>query len=326
MSNPTSGEKPASKKTNKAKSSEKVDSPAPILEKPWYAAYGFLGPIAGPLLPRLKALRSKLVKAGLPVDFRAYVSFMLFGTMAAFVATFSFVVSLALFLLKLENLVFLGIPFTFLAFSALSAGLAAAASFISIYCYPSIMVYVRKNKIEQSLLAAVNYMSILSTAGMSPERIFRSLAGRPEIPGIYEDAKLIVRDIDLFGKDFVSALQDARERSPSRMYSEVLDGFISTIYSGGDLEKYLKDRSVDLMRIQVDSVKTFINRLGLLAESAVAIIAVFPLLFLVIFTMSSILPGGMAGEPIFVYIVLYLILPAISALFLLFMSAGAPKS
>jgi len=187
------------------------------------------------------------------------------------------------------------------------------------------MAYNRKNKIEQALLSAVSYMSILSTAGMSPERIFRSLATTTEMPGIYDDAKLIVRDIDLFGKDFISAIQGARERSTSRLYSELLDGFVSIVYSGGDITKYLSDKSLDFMRIQIDSVKAYINRLGLLAESAVAVIAVFPLLFVVIFTLASILPGGIFGEPLVVYAVIYFLLPVISIIFILALSIGGGK-
>jgi flagellar protein FlaJ len=135
-----------------------------------------------------------------------------------------------------------------------------------------------------------------------------------------------VRDIDLFGKDFVSAIQSTRDRSPSKRYSEVLDGFVSIVYTGGDIKKYLSDMSRDLMSVQVDLVRTTINRLSMLAEAAVAIIAVFPLLFLVIFTTASILPGGLMGEPFFVYMVTYFMLPVISILFLIVLSSGATKT
>jgi len=106
MSEPTSVEKSEEAKSKEAKASkEKAGSSTPILERPWYASYDFLGSVVGPLLPRFKGLKERLVKAGLPVDFRAYVSFLFFGMMLAFVVTFFGIWFLTFFVLRIQNLV-----------------------------------------------------------------------------------------------------------------------------------------------------------------------------------------------------------------------------
>jgi len=287
------------------------------LERPWYASYGFLASRVEHLLPRFKWLKSSFVKGNPPVDFTAYVSFLFFATGLSFIVVLAVSSGVSLFILRAPTIRLLGVVFPFLTFPLLVALLTATLTFGSIYSYPTILIRGRKRKIEDSLLYAVSYMSILSTAGLSPERIFRSLATKPEIRGVYEEARLIVRDIDLLGYDFLSALQNALERAPSKLYSEVLEGFISLIYSGGDLAEYLKTRTEELTRIEGDRIRAFIGRLAMLSEVAVTIVAVFPLIFLVIFSMVSLLPGGFLADPLFIYMVVYFILPVISVMFLI---------
>ncbi|WP_309493012.1 type II secretion system F family protein [Candidatus Hecatella orcuttiae] len=298
---------------------------AGVLEKPWYASYGFLASKIDPLLPHLKGLRSKFIKAGLPVDFRAYVSFLIFATIMSFAVTLGITLSINIFFLKTQIIYFLGVSFPFLSLPLIIAGFSAATTFLSIYLYPSFVVGVEKRKIENSLLYAVSYMSILATAGLSPERIFRALAAKPEIRGICTQARLIIRDVDIFGVDFLSALHSAIERAPSKLYADVLEGFVALIYSGGDLSEYLRTRTDELTKRQADIIRMFVGRLGMLAESAVAIIAVFPLIFIVSFSTASLLPGGFLTQPIFVYSVVYLMLPFISILFLAILRTGAPQ-
>lgn len=296
----------------KTKGSISID----LFERPWYASYGFLGSKVGPLIRHFKGLRDNFNRASLPVDFNAYVSFLLFGTGMAFALTFGVTASINQFILHTQINYFMGITFPFLTLPLLTAALSAGATFASIYTYPSYIAHSRRLKIEASLLYAVSYMSIIATAGLSPERIFRSLASKPEIQGVYDQARFIVRDIDMFGIDFISALNNAIERSPSKLFGDFLEGFVSLIYSGGNLSEYLKMRTDELTKRQADLVKSFISRLSMLSEAAVAVIAVFPLIFIVSFSVSSLLPGGMFTQPVFIYVMIYLIIPFICILFL----------
>ena len=44
------------------------------------------------------------------------------------------------------------------------------------YSYPSVSISSKARKIEASLPLTANFMAVLASAGMPPERIFRSLA------------------------------------------------------------------------------------------------------------------------------------------------------
>jgi flagellar protein FlaJ len=296
-----------------------------IFEKPWFASYGFMAPRIGPIVRRLKGLNDSFARSNLLIDFSAYVSFLLFGTIMAFVVTFVVTASVNMVILETQINYFMGIKFPFMTLPLLISCFSALIAFLTVYIYPSYVANDKKGKIEQFLLQAVSYMSILATSGMSPERIFRSLATKPEIEGIHEQARLIVRDIDMLGIDFITALNKAIQRSPSKMFAGLLEGFVSTIYSGGDLYEYLKVRTEELTRWQTNIVKGFTDRLGMLAESAVAVIAVFPLIFLVSFSVTALLPGGMLTSPLFIYVMVYLILPFLCLIFIAALRTGTPK-
>jgi flagellar protein FlaJ len=320
MSRSKKKEKSAPKPTKTVESRLEV-----LFEKPWFASYGFMAPRIGPIIRHLNGLRSSFTKSNLPIDFSAYVSFLLFGTILAFVLTLAVTVSINMFILESQVNQFLGITFQPMILSLLISAFSAGLAFLTVYIYPTYVAHNRKGKIEEFLLQAVSYMSILATSGMSPEKIFRSLATKPQIEGVYDQAKLIVRDIDMFGIDFVSALSSAIKRSPSKMFASLLEGFVSTIYSGGDLYEYLRVRTGELTNWQKSIVTAFTNRLSMLAESAVAVIAVFPLIFLVSFSVTALLPGGMFTDPIFVYVIIYLILPFMCLMFLFALRTGTPK-
>jgi len=319
----SSKEKGKSKEPKLAKAAEsKLEE---IFEKPWFASYGFLAPRIGPIIRRLKGLRDSFVRSNLPIDFGAYVSFLLSGTIMAFAITLGVTASINMFILETQENQFMGITFPSMILPLLISAFSAVVAFLTVYIYPYYVAHGKKVKIEEYLLYAVSYMSILATSGMSPERIFRSLATKPEIQGVYDQARLIVRDIDMFGIDFTSALGKANKRSPSKLFASLLEGFVSTIYSGGNLYEYLKTRTDELTKWQTSLVRAFTDRLGMLAESAVAIIAVFPLIFLVSFSVTSLLPGGMLTDPIVIYVFVYLILPVLCLMFLVALRTGTPK-
>ena len=57
----------------------------------------------------------------------------------------------------------------------------------------------------------------------------------------------INNDTKLFGLDIITALERAVERSPSKNFSELLYGLLSTIRAGGDMNIYLKQKSINFM-------------------------------------------------------------------------------
>ena len=177
-------------------------------------------------------------------------------------------------------------------------------------------------KIEQDLVYAVALMNVMSATGVSPDRFFRAIA--TENFGISKDAAQIVRDLDIFGLDIISALKRAQQRSSSRVYAELLDGYISTVHSGGDLNSFLRNKTQELMFQQKESLKEFLNRLGILAEGVISATVVLPLLILIVFSVSALLPGGALSDPRVIFLLVYGMLPIFSIGLLLVIKASTP--
>ena len=93
------------------------------------------------------------------------------------------------------------------------------------------------------MLSSVTYMYALTKGGMSIYDVFRSLSRYTHIFGTSaEEMSYIVRDMDYLGKDFISALKSAKERTPSDLFKDFIDGLI-LVSSSKVIIEYIKNKS-----------------------------------------------------------------------------------
>ena len=138
---------------------------------------------------------------------------------------------------------------------------------------------------------------------------------------------MIVRDIKLLGRDLVQALQAAAQRSPSPLLTNLFEGMISTITSGGDLAGYLRMETRDTLILRRIILRQFIDTLGIIAEIQMSAVVVFPLLMIVMLGLMAMMGGGIAGlNPVFLMrLMIYVLLPMLAAILLLLTDAVSPK-
>lgn len=103
-----------------------------------------------------------------------------------------------------------------LAFSILIGILTALVSAATCYVFPLLGISSRGRKIDANLPLIANFMSVLASAGMPPERIVHSLANVGDEFNVGEEARRIIADIELMGLDLKAALKKASLRSPSK--------------------------------------------------------------------------------------------------------------
>ena len=163
---------------------------------------------------------------------------------------------------------------------------------------------------------------------MTPEKIFLSIA-RMDVPlAITEESRRIVRDVELFGTDIISALERASKRSPSEKFKNFLEGFIATIHSGGNLVSYLTERSRQYMELKKVALKKFADTLSILSEFYVAVLVAGPLLFVVMLSVMSMLGGGGMGilDPkLLLYLLTYIGIPVSSIIFIIILDVISPR-
>ena len=288
---------------------------------PWTIAYRLLGERLGAILPHFRDLQMTLLRARIGISFKAYVSLMI---LTSGIVSVTSSVGITLCLLWLMR-----IPlFPSLLFGIGGGAFIAVIVFIVFYAYPSYVANSLKRKIEEALPYTVSYMAILASAGVPPDRMFRSLTRLDAALGVPVEARSVVRDVDIFGYDIISALENASMRTPSLLFSEILEGFIATSKAGGDVMRYLTSEVRELMRLKRNQIRQFIDTLGMIGELYVSLLVAAPLIFVVILAVMSFLGGGtIAGlsPTILLYLITYILIPMLALMFLLMLDAIAIK-
>ena len=303
-------------KAEKAKGTSETD-----FEKFNGAAYQVVGAKIGRALPIFRDLDNNLQKAAMKTNFKAYVSLTVFTTLIATVAVW---ITAPLVLC----LVF-GVPLLASLLFGLGAGLlAGAASVVAFYFFPIYSADKHKRDIDDELPFTTGYMAILASAGVPPEKIFTSLANMKQPLAASSEAKDIIRHINLFGLDVISALEKISSRTPSEKLKEILEGTISTIHGGGNLEVFLHEKFRSYIKLRKLSLKKYADTLSMLAEVYVILLLTAPLLFVIMLSVMSVMGGGALGafsSDMLLSLITYLGIPVAAIIFLIIVDSNSPK-
>jgi len=289
--------------------------------KPQVFAYQVIGGKATRFLPLFKDLDVNLRKSGVKIHFKAYVSTVILTALLLSVSVLTLVPLLLIFIFKLSF-------FSSLLFGIGGSLLAGALTIIGFYSYPIYRADSLKRTLEDGLPFTAGYMSILAGAGVLPDFIFHSLAQVDASLAVSNEARAIVRDVELFGFDIISALEAASQRTPSERFKELLEGFIATIHSGGSLVKYLRDRSRQYMKLKRIALRRFSDTLTVLSEFYVTLMVAGSLIFVVMLSVMAMLGGGGIGllDPrLLLNLLTYIGLPIGSVVFLIILDTISPK-
>ncbi|MGQ9623970.1 MAG: type II secretion system F family protein [Candidatus Bathycorpusculaceae bacterium] len=289
--------------------------------KPHSLAFQLIGGRIGRVLPLFKDLDQSLYRSGIKVNFKAYVSLTVFSTLLLTAATVVLVPPLMIFAFHL--------PFLPALLYGCGGGLFTFAfSIIGFYAYPSYRADKLRRELEDELPFTTGYMAILASAGVSPEKIFHSLSNMSAPLAISYEARNIIRDINLFGLDIISALEGASKRSPSEIFRENLEGFISTIHSGGNLAAYLREKSKQFMKLKRIGLKKFSDTLSILSEFYISLLLTGPLLLVIMLAVISMLGGGLFGfmsSELLLNLLTYIGIPVGAIIFLIILDAISPR-
>lgn len=150
--------------------------------------------------------------------------------------------------------------------AAIMGILIAAIAFVCIYFYPVLAAQGRKNKIEQDLPYAVTYMQSLSST-MTLYSIFRSVYEAADLYGeVSKECGLIVRDVELFGLDLITAVENTIDVTPSENFKELLND-LSLIYrSGGSLTNFFAAKSDSYREFSRQQMESLLQFLEMIAE------------------------------------------------------------
>jgi len=248
---------------------------------------------------KLDEKKFSLAKADIAMDYETYSSTALMNTIIVFIGT----LILSFFLYNL-------IPslYTILLIILLPSIIAISLGVTYIYL-PKILMKRRERNIDLFLPYAINFISSMAVAGVSPAEIFQSLSAINMYGEIQKEAKRIAKEITIMGIDSISAIKHAIEISPSKKFKAFLQGIIGTIQSGSDLHDYLSNVAEKYMHEDLVERKKDLDLLNIIVEVFVISVIAFPIFLVIILTIMGFFGGSMYTSIIILLLFSFLILP-----------------
>jgi flagellar protein FlaJ len=284
-------------------------------------AYRLIGDKNARFLPLFKDLNQTLQESGLRANFKAYVSLTV-------LASFAIALPVAVAISLLQLLIFNVPAGSAILFGVGGALFTWALSIVGFCLYPVYRADKHKRELDDELPFTTGYMSILASAGVSTEKIFHSLSTLSEPLAASNEARDIIKQVNLFGLDVISALEKTSSRTPSEKLRDMLQGMISTIHSGGNLGVFLREKFKMHMRLKRVSLKKYADSLSILSEIYVALLLTGPLLLVIMLSVMSVLGGGGIGifsSDLLLGLLTYIAIPVCALIFLIILDSTSPK-
>lgn len=249
---------------------------------------------------------SKFSGAQLNLRAGAYLSIAIMNALLAFIALLGimlFFLTLMVYILNIQ--LDLMVVFFLLLIPVMVGG-----STYGIYkVIPGSRAKSRARKININLAYALNFIAAMSSAGVTPTEIFKSLSKQDIYGDIKDEAASIHRDVALLGNDILTAIKRCIDRTPSQKFKEFLQGMIVTVTSGGSLKNYFMTKADQYMWENRQMQKQMLETLGIMAESYVTAAVAGILLLLIVIPLMMIISGQF--NEIFLYILIFMVVPLI---------------
>ena len=195
-------------------------------------------------------LKRELSKGNFPYLVRTYVSMMLFSTSIAFIVGIFAMIFFLFFNLSSY------MPIISLSNEAFSTRILKVfwmpiffpivVFFIS-YAYPSLEKTSIERRINHELPFAAIHMSAISGSSIEPSKIFQIIISTNEYPAVEKELYKVINEMNVFGKDLVTALRTAAQKCPSKKLADLFNGIATTVTSGGDLSDFFDKRANTLL-------------------------------------------------------------------------------
>lgn len=277
-----------------------------------------------------KSLNKNLRKMNSPFVVGTYVSMMFLTILISFIA------SIFLFLLLLFFKLSLTFPFLniaeehilirfFKTFWIVFAVPLFAGLFV--YFYPMSEGKNLGLKIEQELPFVAIHMSAIATSGIEPLSIFKIILKNKEYKYTNLEFRKLMNLVNFHGLDLITALKKTAESSSSVKLKELLNGFATTMTSGGSLHNFLDEHANTLLFDYKLSREKYTKSSETFMDIYISVAIAAPMILLMLFvimgstgTLTSFM--GLSTEVLSFLIIL--IVSLLNIIFLIFLKLKQP--
>jgi archaeal flagellar protein FlaJ len=253
-------------------------------------------------------LNDDLLKSNMRVTPVGLVAVALFSTAISAVAALGVVLWAA------------GTPYSFLYL----VGITPLVVFVLVMNGPRLSRSSRGAALDNELPFVVGYLSILAGGGLSLVDTLRQIADMDIFSAASREAKRVLIDIDVFGRDPITALERASKYSASRNWSELLTGYTTVLRTGGDYVNYLNLHLKETFDNRSEKIKRTVDTVGLIAESFLIVTVVLGMTLFTLYLVEALINGNSGGISN-IYLFSFIIVPFLSAAFIWLMDAFGQK-
>ncbi|MBC7130049.1 type II secretion system F family protein [Candidatus Bathyarchaeota archaeon] len=281
----------------------------PLLETFESISFRLFSRFAPAFLKHAVSLKESLEKANIKIYPETYVSMMLFATFLTVPVSI-----MGLLLICFYNFIF-----------AIFLLPVPAFVMVGFMLMPLSRAGERASKLERELPFAAAYISVMASGGISPYTSFKRLAEVELMPAIRNEAQEVIKDVEIFGIDPLTAIEKAAKKNPLDVFKDFLSGYASTVIIGGDITHFLERKAEDIFRTRAMRVKAAAERLGMLLESFIIVMVMMSLCFYILFSVESIYSIGISmSSGIILYT--YVFTPLLSIMFIYLAHSMQPKT
>ena len=286
----------------------------PLLEKFEALSYRIFGRITPYFLNNVFHIKGSLEKGRVKIYPETYISMMFFTAMLTLpVSVLAIVIVLLTRFIPL--LILVPLP------------LFVVAGFLVV---PSSNASDRATNLEREIPFAAAYISVMAAGGIAPYTSFKRLSEVDLMPAMRSEARDIMKDVEVFGVDPLSALEGAAKKVPLDVFKDFLSGYASTVIIGGDIGHFLERKAEDIFKIRALRVKAAAERLGMLLETFIIVMVMMSLCFYILFAVQQIQTGTSTGTNLSTYsgilMYTYLFSPLLAVVFVYLAHSMQPKT
>ena len=281
----------------------------PLLDTLEGWSFRIFGRIAPKFLKNVFEFKDYLEKARVRMYPETYVSLMCFAALLTLPVSILSIILLYFF--RIIPLIFL-VPLP-------------AYVMIGFIVIPMSKASERASTLEREMPFAATYITVMASGGIAPYISFKRLAQVELLPAMREEAREIIKDVEIFGIDPLTAMEKAAKRNPLDMFRDFVAGYASTVIVGGDITHFLETKSEEIFKIRATRVKMAAERLGMLLESFIIVMVLMSLCFYILFSVESIYSTGISSASnLFLYT--YVFTPMLSLMFIYLAHSMQPKT
>lgn len=185
----------------------------------------------------------------------------------------------------------------------------------------------RAANLEREMPFASAYISVMASGGIAPYTSFKRLAAVELLPVMRNEAREIIKDVEIFGIDPLTAIEHAAKKNPLDIFKDFLSGYASTVIIGGDIGHFLERKAEDIFKARAMRVKAAAERLGMLLETFIIVNVMMSLVFYIMFSVENIgVSGSGGGSTSGILLYTYLLSPLLSMVFVYLAHSMQPKT